>query len=307
MYVVRGFNIFTPTYFIPSVYTKSGGSLVEVKEIYTKSGGVLQKVYNRNLWGPVGQQHPFWQYSMNPEFFDDQGVSYSSFWSTSGGSYSIANGQCSIYINSLSITTSSESKNLATNLVNGSTTAVVKNTNDLTPLNRTDRNGNLIRWSVSGTGIQSNTTVAEILSATEIRLSRNATTTQNSLDINYQRTWETGWSGFTRLQGSVPLQVSGGQTYTLQASPASGTINSSWKFGIVSAPTKGGADFFGTGSQVQEGPEYFDLNNNSWTVTIPSEHSWFRPMITVGHFSETFPTNMPRFYTFNWFRITRAS
>jgi hypothetical protein len=307
MYVVRGLNIFTPAYFIPSVYTKSGNNLVEVKEIYTKSGGVLRKVYNRNLWGPVGQQHPFWQYSMNPEFFDDRGVSYTTFWSTSGGNYSISGGACTISINTLSIITTTEDKTLSTNLVNGSTTAVVKNTNDLVPLTQTDiETGANVRWSVSGNGIQSNTTVAEILNATEIRLSRAATITQSSLSIRYQRTWNSAWFGRTRLQSQIPLQVSPGQTYRLQAAPTSGTTNSSWKFGIITAPLKQNADFFGTNSLAQEGPRYFDLNNNSWDVTIPSGHNWMRPMIVLDHSSSNYPTVMPRSYTFNWFRITRV-
>ncbi len=308
MYTVRDYNIFTPVYYVPDVYTKSSGNLVQVKEIYVKSGGSLQKVYNRNLWGGVGNQHPFWQFSMNPEFFIDQNISYSSFWSTSGGNYSISGGNCTVNINTLNLGTTTEDKTLSTNLTNGSTTAVIKNTNDLVPLTQTDivSNSN-VKWSVSGTGIQSNTTVDAILNATEIRLSKTATTTQTGLNIRYQRTWNSSWYGTTRLQSSIPLQVSPGQIYQLQAAPVAGTTtNTSWRLGVITAPNKGDADFFGANSLVQEGTNYFDLTNNSWNVTIPSGHNWMRPMITLDHSSTNQPANMPRYYTFNWFRVTRV-
>ena len=310
MYVRRGVNIYGfPLYQIPDLYAKGGGTFSQVKEVYVKSGGVLQKVYNRNLWGGTGSQHPFWQFSLNPEFFVDDGIAYTSFWSIpNNGSYSISGGECQININSLDLITSTQDVTLSTNLTNGSTTAVVKNSADLSPLTQTDIiSGANIRWSVSGTGIPSGTTVAALLSSTEIRLSNPATTTQSALNIRYQRSWRSSYDGVTRLQSTMPLSVSPGQTYQLQASPTSGTTSStSWRFGVITAPNSSGADFFGDGSQVQESGQFFDLANNTWNVTVPSGHNWMRPMIVVFHSSTSYPTNMPRNYRFNWFRVTRT-
>jgi len=311
MYVVKTYDIYgSPVYAIPDVWTKTGGSLQEVKEIYTKSGGSLVKVYNRNLWGSIGQQHPFWEYNINSEFnFNDQGVSFFSFWnSPAGGSYSISSGSCTISINSLNLDSTTQDFNSSTNITNGSNIAVVKNTNAFSPVTQTNVDtGTTVRWAVSGNGIQSNTFIDAILNSTEIRLSRNATATATSVDVRYRRTWNSGYSGLTRMSSSYPLRVSPGQTYTLQAAPTSGTTsNTAWRMAVITAPLEGDSDFFGTNSTYQESSAYFDFTNNSWNVTVPSGHNWMRPMLLVNHNSTSYPSNMPRFYTFNWFRVTRA-
>jgi hypothetical protein len=310
MYVVKTYNIFTPTYSIPDVWTKSGGSLQQVKEIYTKSGGSLIKVYNRNSPGPVGSFHPFWQYNLNSEFnFNDQGVSFGTFWSSpASGSYSISSGSCSIYVNALNLNSTTQDRTEATNTTSGSNIVVLKDATVLDPILVTNVDtGTTVKWAVSGTNIPANTFVNDRISATEIRLSNNATGSGSGLSIRYQRTYNSSYSGITRMTSNYPLSVSPGQTYTFQASPTAGTTsNCSWKMAMISAPTKAGADFFGTDSQYQESAAYFDLASNSWSVTIPSGHNWMRPMINIEHISTSYPTNMPRYYTFNWFRITRT-
>lgn len=310
MYVVKTYNIFTPIYSIPDVWTKTGGSMQQVKEIYTKSGGTLVKVYNRNSPGPVGSFHPFWENNLNTEFnFNDQGTSFGTFWSNpSSGSYNISSGSCSISVNELNLNSTTQDRTEVTNTTNGSNIVVLKDATVLDPILVTNVDtGTTVRWSVSGPNIQSNTFVQERISATELRLSRNANGTGNSLNIRYQRTYNSSYGGLTRMTSSYPLSVNPGQTYSLQASATNGTTsNCSWRMGVITAPTRAGADFFGTDSQYQESSAYFNLSNNSWSVTIPSGHNWMRPMLNIEHSSTSFPTNMPRFYTFNWFRITRT-
>jgi hypothetical protein len=307
---VDDFNIFTPVWKLQKeLYVQNSGSWNEVKELYVQDGGLWKKIYNRNYWPSSGYQHPYWEFSMNPEFnFNDGGICYTSFWSVPSGTHVISDGVASVRITGLNLDSTTQDITLSTNITNGSDVAVVKNTNDLSPLTQTNvDSGTTVKWSVSGAGIQSNTFVNNILNATEIRLSKNATNTATSVNVRYQRTWNSGYSGVARMQGQIPLRVSPGQTYSLSAAPNAGTLsNTSWAMGVITAPTSAGADFFGTGSSVQEGPRYNDLTNRAWAVTIPSGHNFMRPMLIVEHNSTSYPTNMPRYYDFNWFRVTNG-
>lgn len=94
MFAVNDFNIFTPVWKLPrQIFVQRNDAWVEVNELHNDLQiGLIKswiKVWNRNYFGAVSQQHPFWQYAYNYNFTKmDDTLSWGTYWSTSNaGNY----------------------------------------------------------------------------------------------------------------------------------------------------------------------------------------------------------------------------
>ena len=119
MITIRDYFILNPVWkLIKQLSVKDGalggGSFRSIKEVYVKDGGVgggsFRKVYNNNVSGATGSQHPFWRFSLDSDFSVNDQTSgdglasdlYYTFWSNgNSGTYSIASGTARININNM--------------------------------------------------------------------------------------------------------------------------------------------------------------------------------------------------------------
>jgi hypothetical protein len=280
MITIRDYFILNPVWkLIKQLSVKDGalggGSFRSIKEVYVKDGGVgggsFRKVYNNNVSGATGSQHPFWRFSLDSDFSVNDQTSgdglasdlYYTFWSNgNSGTYSIASGTARININNIDTTFtagadgyyvySTDTGAMFCNFTNGSSTAITFNGSPPAPVDRTGADGQTYRWDMLNTGapnpirtgtatrIQSVVNNTPSSGLATITMSRTAQATVNGYTVNLTRTYPSSYvpptSGYYSHSGYTRMI----SNYELAVSP--GQV-----YRIGSDPTATGTLGGGTG------------------------------------------------------------
>lgn len=351
MLTIRDYFILNPVWkLIKQLSVKDGalggGSWRTVKEVYIKDGGLgggaFRKIYNNNVSGAVGSQHPFWRFALDPDFSVNDQTSgdglasdlYYTFWSNgNSGTYSISGGTARININNIDTTFvpasynyTTETRSIFCNFAIGSQTVVTFNTADLNPYARTGADGVDYAWSISAPGYtQSGTNINRYgnpLNANQFTINKNAINNGTGIVPTISRTYPSSLnaahyshSGYTRMISNYELAVSPGQVYRIGSDPtATGTVGSTagtgWGMNAYTSGTSGQAVPFGSGSTAFESTTWTDGTARTFDVTIPSGHSYLRVGIFISHNSTTStntPPATPQFQRFDYLTVSRVS
>lgn len=282
MITIRDYFILNPAWkLIKQLSVKDGalgvGSWRTVKEVHIKDGGLgggaFRKVYNNNVSGAVGSQHPFWRFALDSDFSVNDQTSgdglasdlYYTFWSNANhsGTYSISGGTARININNIDTTYTAgtagyynyitETGSMFCNFTNGVNTAVTFNGSPPAPIDRIGADGQTYRWEMLNTGppnpintVGNPTRIQSVANNTPssglatITMSRNAVANVNGYTVNLTRTYPSSYvpptSGYYTHSGYTRMI----SNYELAVSP--GQV-----YRIGSDPTATGTLGGGTG------------------------------------------------------------